>query len=202
MSTLTDDECARIKSECLDHVLATGANPYITTKYVYDLIRDNVVSSSVAPTTSSTAVSTPGAAVLTLASITGFTAGQRVVLDDDDARETVTIRAVAGNTISVVCRYAHAGTYRVQVESPVTIVRGILSDLITTEQGERSQFLTAGIKRADEVEFFGRGEGSVSDVMAERRARLRDQLARTCGISWILNEGRAYERGPSSFEQY
>ena len=197
-TTLTDDELARIKREVLDNVLDFGAVPYITVLSVYNIIRDHVVSSSVAPTTSSTAVTSTGAAVLTLASITDYSAGQRIVLDADDARETVTIRAVVGSTVSVVCRYLHAGTYPVEVESPLTIVRGLLSDLVTMEQAQRRAVQSLGLKRVDEVEWFGAsGEKTIGAELSARRMSLRMELAEACGIGYIVRTQLAKRAGLS-----
>lgn len=203
MATLTDDELARIKYEVLDNVLALGAEPYITIYAVYDIIRDNVVSSSVAPTTSSTAVTAVGSVTLTLASVTGFAVGQKVQLDTDEARETVTIRAIAGSTINVLCRKLHAGTYPVEVESALTLVRGLLSDLARLDETERDAYSGLGIKSVDEVQFFGAGEGGTTvEQIAKARTSRRESLARACGISYILNAGRAMKRGGGGFEAY
>ena len=203
MSSLTDDEMARIKSEIFDNVLAIGAEPYIGVRAIYDVIRANVTSSSVTPTTSATAVTAAGAATLTLASVTGYAAQQRVVLDVDDARETCTIKVVSGSTIAVNCRYLHAGTYPVEVESPLTIVRGILSDLVTLEQISRTAFDTAGVKRVDEIEFFGRADGGSKLVQIDaKRNELRGRLASATGLTGILRELMSRVGAPSGIEVY
>jgi hypothetical protein len=202
MTTLTDDELARIKREVMSNVLDLGASPYIDQLSVFQLIRDHVVSSTVAPTTSSTAVTSTGPTVLTLDSVTGLVSGSRVVLDCDDQRETVTVRAVMGSTISVVCRKLHGGTYPVEVESPLTTVRGLLSDLISMELLERDAPASAGLKKADEVEWFGGGgDDSPMKALARRRAALRMELANVLGIGWVLREALARGRG-GNFEAY
>jgi hypothetical protein len=206
MTTLTDDELARIKAEVFDNLLGLGAIPYFDVRTLYPVIRDNVVSSDVAATTSSTAVSVVGATTITLADATGYAAGQRIVLDVDDARETVTIRALTGAVASVICRYTHAGTYPVQVESPLTLVRGYISDLITLEQIERGAFDTAGVKRVDEIEFFGMQEGgSKIAVVNATRDRLRAKLASALNLTKIMAEMRGRfdaAQGSSAFEAY
>lgn len=199
-TTLTDDELARIKSTLLDNVLDIGATPYIGVHAVYSVIRDHVVSSTVDPTTSTTTVSTTGPTLLTLASVTGLVTGSRVVLDSDDQRETVSVRAVIGSTISVVCRKTHSGTYPVEVESPLTVVRGILSDLITLELLERDAPSSAGLKSADEVEWFG-GADSPMEALAARKNALRSQLASACGLSGVLREFQSRGRS-STYEAY
>jgi hypothetical protein len=166
------------------------------------VIRDHVASSSVAATTSATAVTAAGPTTLTLASVTGLASGSRVVLDVDSVREVVTVRAVVGSTISVVCRRLHSGTYPVEVESPLTIVRGLLADLASLDDQEQDATSSAGLKRVDEVEWDTTSGASISDRLVARRAELRDRLARACGISYILNAGRALARGSSNIEPY
>lgn len=205
-TTLTDDELPRIKAELFDNLLGLGAIPYFDVRTLYPVIRDNVVSSTVAATTSSTAVTSAGAVTLTLASVTGYAVGQRVVLDVDDQRETVTIRAVSGSTISVVCRYTHAGTYPVEVESCLTLVRGVLSDLVTLEQLERGGFNTAGVRKVDEIEFFASSEGgSALTVIAAKRNDLRARLAGYVNMTKLMTsmKGRVDgAQGGGAFEAY
>lgn len=200
MATLTDDELGRIKAEVLDNVLDVGATPYIGIRAVYDVIRDHVASSSVAPTTSTTAVTAAGPASLTLASVAGLALGSRVVLDVDSVREVVTVRAVTGSAISVVCRRLHSGTYPVEVESPLTIVRGLLADLAALDDQEQDATASAGLKRVDEVEWETSQGASIADRLVARRAELRDRLARACGLSHVLAAGRALTRGPGNIE--
>ena len=204
MTTLSADEMARIKAEIFDNVLSIGAVPWIDVRAIYDVIQANVSSSSVAPTTSATAVSAAGPTTLTLASVTGLSSGSRVVLDVDTSREVVTVRAVSGSTVSVVCAKTHSGTYPVEVESALTIVRGILADLEAIDQQERTAIPQAGVKRVDEIEFFGRAEGSVRDMLTAHRNSLRARLASATGLTGILRElmARASTGGAMGFEVY
>lgn len=204
MTTLGADEMARIKAEIFDNVLSIGAVPWIDVRAIYDVIQANVSSSSVAPTTSATAVSAAGPTSLTLASVSGLAAGSRVVLDVDASREVVTVRAVVGSTVSVVCAKTHSGTYPVEVESALTIVRGILADLEAIDQQERITIPQAGVKRVDEIEFFGRAEGSVRDALTAHRNSLRARLASATGLTGLLRElaARASSSGVASYEVY
>ena len=61
---------------------------------------------------------------------------------------------------------------------------------------------SAGLKRVDEVEWDTTSGASISDRLVARRAELRNRLARACGISYILNAGRALARGSSGVEVY
>ncbi len=180
MATLTDDEMARLRAELGAHVLANSATPMVGVLSIWAVIRDSVVSSSVSPTTSATTVSTAGPVVLTLASATGYVAGQSIQLDCDAERETVTIRNLSGSNASVICRKAHSGTYPVEVESPLTIVRGLLSDLRRIEQGDfLAAFDALGVKQVDEIILSDAGQLKFID---RARAMLRDKLATACGV--------------------
>lgn len=202
MSTLTADEMARIKSELDDNVADYGAQPYLDVRAVYDVIRDHVVSSSVAPTTSSTAVTAAGPTTITLASATDYAAGQRVVIDVDDAREVVTIRSLTGAVASIVATKTHSGTYPVEVESGLTIVRGILSDLITLDTQSRAQVGSAlGLKRVDEVEW-NTDSGGIIAAFAAQRQLLRRRLANATGLATLYAMNRARGAGGSGFEAY
>ncbi len=203
MSTLTDDEIARIKLEAVDTVLSYGAIPYFGVRSIYDVIRDNVNSSSVTPTTSATAITAAGPTTITLASATGYAAGQRIVIDCDDAREVVTIRSLSGAVASIVATKTHGGIYPIEVESALTIVRGMLSDLVTLEQSQRAQVNSAlGLKRVDEVEW-NTDNGGIAAAFHRQRTLLRTELAEVCGVGWIIRDALARRgSGGSSFEAY
>lgn len=196
MATLSSDEMARIKLELGDTVLAVGAQPWIGIRSVWDVIQTYVESSSVAPTSSSTTVSAAGPTTITVASATGLTAGMRVQLDCDGQRETCTIRNVAGSVLSLVARKIHSGTYPVEVESALTLVRGVLSDLISLEQvTSLASFDSLGLRRVDEVEWSERGQ---SYWIEYGRGILRRRLATACGVGWIYTASR----GSSALEVY
>jgi hypothetical protein len=196
MATLTTDEMARIKLELGDTVLAVGAQPWIGIRSVWDVIQTYVESSSVAPTSSSTTVSAAGPTTITVASVTGLTAGMRVQIDCDGQRETCLIRNIAGSVLSLVTRKTHSGTYPVEVESALTLVRGILSDLIALEQVNTiSSFDSLGLRRVDEIEWDERGAGYWIEW---GKGLLRRKLASACGVGLIYTASR----GSSSLEVY
>lgn len=203
MATLTDDELARVRRELLDNVLAVGAWPMVDYRHVYTIIRDNVTSSSVAATSSNTAVAAnAGSTTITVADATGLSVGARVVVDVDGQRETVTVKSLSGSVLGVVLQKAHGGTYPVEIESALTLVRGVLSDLVAAQDELNTARKTGGIKKVDEVEFFGRSDGGsrLQELRAEQY-RLRLDLARMCGLSqWVRNaEGSG---GAGGFEAY
>lgn len=204
MATLTDAELSFIKTELLDNVLDIGALPYFDIRYVYDVVRENVVSSDTPPTSSATAVTAAGPVTLTLADVTGLAVGSRVVLDVDSARETVTVRNVSGITISVICSQTHAGTYPVEIESALTLVRAKMADLTALrERTLRKAVSSAGIKQVDEIQFFGgSGELTRTEAIRDELDRLRDELASMLGLSRILREARARQGGSNALEMY
>lgn len=199
MATLTSDELQLIRRELADNVVDLGAVPYIGHRQIYDVLRDNVSSSAVAATSSSTAVASPGATVLTLATTAGLAVGDKVVVDCDAQRETVTVRAVTGvvgGTISVICRRTHGGTYPVEKASALTLVRGALADLAVLQDRLDDAASSAGIKRVDEVEFVTSSEGrSQLDELRRHQHALRIELARMLGLGGLLE--RNARRGGS-----
>lgn len=205
MSTLTTDELARIKAELGDNILSINALPYIGIKSVYSqVILDNVVSSDTAATSTSTTISQAtvdagGATTITVASATGLSVGTRIQIDVDSQRETCTVRNVSGTTISIIAKKPHSGTYPVEIESPLTLVRGTLSDLLSLEQNQfLDAYAQAGIKRVDEVEFADNG---AFGALTAQRQMLRARLASQLGLTevWLANQQRA---GNSTIEIY
>lgn len=59
----------------------------------------------------------------------------------------------------------------------VTEVTSILSELATIESNISSRYATAGIKKVDEVEFFG-GRGDGTNVISSQRSLGRRHVAR------------------------
>lgn len=187
MATLTDDEINVIRSELLDNVLDVDASPYFGYTSIYNIIRDNVSSSSVAATTSATTVASVGATTITVASATGLTAAMRVQLDVDGSREVVTIRNVSGFVLSVICKKLHSGTYPVEVISGLTIVRGILADLSSLREVNSLDALgSLGLKRVDEVEF--KDGVDVATAIKAQRDRWRMDLATAIGLGGVYRE--------------
>lgn len=202
MATLTDDEIKRIGAELGIDVLAPLAFPYAGafTSYM-TIIRDYVQSSSVASVTCSTTVSAAGPTLLTPSSTTDFVALTKIVLDADAQRETVTLRAISGGQFSVVCRKAHSGTYPIEVESGLTLVRGLLADLALLEEIERDGWPSLGLKRVDEVEWFGASEGGdLSQRVRAARAAGHNRLAVMVGLTDVLADRRAMQSGANTFE--
>lgn len=196
---LLDSELARIRSELGYNVMGVQAEPYIGVTAIFNTVIQQYITSG-AKTTSATpvsAASAPTPQTLTLASAVGFSAGDVMVVDVDSRQEKATIQAVSGSTVTALLSLAHAGTYPVTVEGGESIVREVLGHLTTLGAlgmggvaGAMAKVQKrAGIKKADEVEFFGGGSGGMVtgkdpvSLMIQLREYWRDELANTLGVA-------------------
>jgi len=185
---LLDSEIARCKYELGYNLLTIGAEPYIGVARVFELvIQPNLLAG--ATTTSATVVTAVAAGALaspvtlTLASATGFSSGDRVIIDVDDRQEAATVQNVAGSTITVLLSKAHTGTYPVTVERGESIVREILGRLrdIANKLGT-NVVQQVGIKKVDEIEFFGGNMYSIRREMQRMQDYWRNELASALGV--------------------
>lgn len=183
---LTSAEVARIKYELGYNVLTVGAEPFIGVTQLFDQVIAPYIQSG-ASTTSATAITaaSPAAVVsVTLASATGFHAGDRVILDVEDAQEATTVRSISGSVISVYLTKAHTAGYPVTVEGGESIVREILAELrrFSGVRGHLSKAAaTSGIKKVDEIEFQDNANMSRSRELRREQAYWRDELAAALG---------------------
>lgn len=185
---LLDSEIARCKYELGYNLLTVSAEPYIGVARVFELvIQPNLLAG--AKTTSATVVTAVAAGALaspvtlTLADATGFSAGDRVIVDVDSRQEAATVQAVAGATITVLLSKAHTGTYSVTVERGESIVREILGRLRDIADKLGSVVLQqVGIKQVDEIEFFGGNMFSVRREMQRMQDYWRNELASALGV--------------------
>lgn len=184
---LLDSEIARCKYELGYNLLTISAEPYIGVARVFELvIQPNLLAG--ATTTSATAVTAVAAGALaspvtlTLGSVTGFSVGDRVVVDVDDRQETATVQSIAGSTITLLLSKTHSGTYPVTVERGETVVREILARLrgIADKLGTTAT-QQIGIKQVDEIEFFG-GMHGVRYELTRLQTYWRNELASALGV--------------------
>lgn len=191
---LSTAEVARIKAE-LGYNLLTTANPYIGTTLLFTQIIQPYLESgtSTTSTTSVTAASTPTPIDITLADATGFSAGDRVVVDVDGRQEIVTIRSVSGSTINVSLSLAHSGTYPVSVEGAETIVREILTRIRETKSKMAEVNGTGALKSVDDVSWYDAGSKSQFGVLGENLSYWREQLASALGVrsAWSMKAAGA-----------
>jgi hypothetical protein len=210
--SLTTSEVQRLKFELGFSNVGLGGDPWIG----YSSLFDNVIQPFLqggAATTSSTAVTaseSPAPVTLTLASATGFSAFDRVVVDVDSREETATLQSVAGSNITLLLSKAHGGTYPVVVEGGETQVRHHLRQLQLIGDamgGAGVATKVVGIKKADEIEFFGPGEMASQSALTQLtnlRHYWRGELAKVCGIyeMWASRQGSGGSGGGSSIALY
>lgn len=200
---LLDSELARIRYELGFNTLSVGADPYIGVTALFEAVIKPYMTGG-ATTTSSTSVTAsgqPGLATLTLADATGFAAGAAVIVDVDSLQERATVRHLTGATIQVLLSKAHSGTYPVTVEGGESLIRAILQRLqaldgLGVDNGEGGvmggALATSGIKKIDEIEFFGGSDVKVNQMSQLIRAReyWRDELASILGIERLNGSHR------------
>lgn len=192
---LLDSEVSRIRYELGFNLLTTDAVPWISTTQAFEQIIQPYLSAG-ATTTSATAVtaaSTPTPVTITLASGTGFDTGCRVVIDVDGRQEVVTAQLVSGTSLTVMLSKTHSGTYGVTVEGGETIVREILTKIRNVADKLESAATKAGIKRVDEIEFFGTGQTELFRNLNGQRDYWRNELSSVLGIPsmWAGRRGGA-----------
>lgn len=194
---LSDSELERIKHELRYHLLAVGAEPYIAFRSYFTQVLQPYLSSGAATTstTTVTAATTPTPVALTLASATGFAAGSTVIVDVDARQESATVQSITGAVITVLLTKAHSGTYPVSVESGETIVREILGRLRALEASGGAVdniAANAGVKKVDEIEFFGNEFGGAAFRQIDKlRRHYQNRLASVLGIPSIDGGGGA-----------
>lgn len=202
---LLDGELDRIKYELGFNALNVGAEPYVGVAAIFSQVIQPYLRSG-ATTTSVTSVVAATSATpvsLTLASATGFAAFARVVVDVDDLQEVATVRSISGSAITVPLLKAHSGTYPVTVEGGESIVRGLLTRLRNIDQSISDASSSAGIKRVDEIEFFGDTVASSAfSVLTGQQKYWRSELCRVLFGVGDISQLRGGGRGASRLSVY
>lgn len=190
---LLDSEVTRLRYELGYPLLTTGAEPWIGIASAFDNVIQPYLRAGAA-TTSATAVTAASSATpvtITLASATGFTTGDRLVVDVDDRQEIVTLQNLASTSATMLLTKAHTGTYPVTVEGGETVVRALLQRLRVIGEALDSSATSAGIKRVDEIEFFGDTSSiSVFSSLRQQREDCRDELSSAVGLARLNRAGR------------
>jgi hypothetical protein len=191
---LLDSELNRIRYELGYNVVGIGAEPMIGHVAIFDTVIQPYLQAGAktTSTTSVTAATTPTLVTLTLALITGFTAGDAVVVDVDTRQERATVESVSGSTISLLLSKAHSGTYAVTVEGGESIVREILGKIQGVIVQMEQAASTAGIKRVDDIEFWGENTSTTQlSSLKAVRSMWRDELAGALGVPnmWRIRQG-------------
>lgn len=189
-------EIQRIRFELGYNVMGVDAEPYLTYFGTIDRIVTLYLNAG-ATTTSSTAVAasdSPTQRTLVLADATGFVAGATVYIDLFPQQERVFVQSVSGNSIVVYLQKAHAGTYPVTVDGGEAIVREKLAQLYAIDDRLGTSALnSAGLKKVDEIEFYGDSVKITQIAQLERlRDKRRDELASALGVVnlWRVRRGQ------------
>jgi hypothetical protein len=91
----------------------------------------------------------------------------------------------------------------VEIESPLTIVRGLLADLENLALRARNAYGVIGLLKVDEVEWSGgRGEQTIGSLIQNERERIRAELASACGLAEIYADLRGRASPTSRVEIY
>lgn len=196
MALLTS-EITRIKAELGYPLLSINAEPMIGIHAVFEQVIQPYTLSGASTTSSTTveAASTPTPVSLVLTAGAGFVPGSVVVVDVDSRQERATIQSSVGSSVTVQLSLPHTGTFPVTVEGGESIIREILLELRKLAQGMNgaesamaSLQSRLGLKKMDEIEFFGGGSTLAAqglDPMSQTlqlREYWRDELARCLGI--------------------
>lgn len=178
-----DSEIRRIRHELGFNTLAVGAEPYVSVTLLFEQVvqANTLAGAATTSTTSVTAASAPTPVTLTLASATGFQAGQRVVVDVDANREVATVRSISGATAVLLLQKAHTGTYPVEVESGETITRETLARIDSVKSELAGTFGYGALKKVDEIEFYDTSS-SLFGTLGDQLMYWRDELASTLGV--------------------
>lgn len=206
---LTDAELQRIRFELGVPNFDLAAEPYIGVAAFFSQVMQPFLLSGAA-TTSTTVLDTlvaPVPVTLTLASAAGFAVGNVVVVDVDLRQERATVSAVSGNTITLQLARAHGPSpYPVTVEGAESIVRDILAQLRDVADSIKSVRSRVGLRKVDDVEFYGGGRTLASQgidpltALFELRERWRDELSSAVGFARV--NGRNASGGGSDFVVY
>jgi len=201
---LLQSELVRLKAELGYGVLTNSAAAYVQTTALFEQVVAVYLTGGAVTTATTTvaAADTPTPVTLTLASATGFAAGALVYVDVDARQESATVQAVSGSTITLLLSLAHGpGSYPVTVEGGEAIVREILGRLralggagVATGAAVAEATGSGGVKKVDEVEFFGTTEASTAAFTSLQKQRMywRDELASVLGVQnlWRVRQGQ------------
>lgn len=183
---LRTSELQKIKFHLGYHLVGIGGEPWISYVALFEQVIAVFLQAGAATTSSTTvaAQNEPTPVTITLASASGFAANDRVIVDVDSRQEVATVQSLSGSNATVLLSLAHTGTYPVELEGGEGIIRELLNrlDRIDVALGE-DVIGSAGVKRVDEIEFFGPQNGVTRFTdLRQQRDYWRDELAAVLGI--------------------
>lgn len=177
------------------NALGVNAEPYVEYHAIFDRVVVTYLQAGASTTSATTVVASSNGAfapvTLVLTSATGFTAGDRIIVDVDSRQEEATAQSLSGTNLTVQLKLAHTGTYPITVDGGETIVRRLLrrihavQDQLASPIGLKAAG-SGGLKRVDEIEFHPTGMktygGTYFGQLSRELMRLRDELASALGV--------------------
>ena len=177
------------------NALGVNAEPYVEYHAIFDRVVVTYLQAGASTTSATTVVASSNGAfapvTLVLTSATGFTAGDRIIVDVDSRQEEATAQSLSGTNLTVQLKLAHTGTYPITVDGGETIVRRLLRRIhaVQDQLAKPTTLQTAGsggIKRVDEIEFHGLNTSmywsTPFGALSKELMRLRDELASALGV--------------------
>ena len=199
---LLDSEIQRIRFELGYTVLGVNSEPYVEYFGTIDRIVALYLNAG-ATTTSTTTVAVADVLTqrtLTLASATGFVAGATIYVDVLPQQERAVVQSISGSNVVVYLQKAHVGSYPVTVDGGESIIREKLAQLYAIDEKLSAALNTAGLKRVDDIEFYGGTKATSQAVMlSQLRDMRRDELASALGV---VNLHKVRKGGSQSFSVY
>ena len=199
---LLDSEIQRIRFELGYTVLGVNSEPYVEYFGTINRIVALYLNAG-ATTTSTTTVAVADVLTqrtLTLASATGFVAGATIYVDVLPQQERAVVQSISGSNVVVYLQKAHVGSYPVTVDGGESIIREKLAQLYAIDEKLSAALNTAGLKRVDDIEFYGGTKATSQAVMlSQLRDMRRDELASALGV---VNLHRLRRGGSQSFSVY
>jgi len=189
---LNTSEVERCKFETGYNLIDVG-QPYIDTSAIFEQVIQPYLSEG-AETTSATTVapdSPPTPKTIVLASATGFSANDRVIVDVDSRQEAVTVQSLSGTSLTALFTKIHSGTYPVTVEGGESLVRQTLQSIFAVRE-TRAKSKGRGALKAyvGDIEYYDTGVSAFVSSSSEIDA-LRDELASILGIPNLWNRKKA-----------
>jgi len=186
---LTASELARLRIELGYSGLTISAQSYVAdgVTQIFEQVIGPYLQAGELNRTSTPVAAASAPTVVTLALLstpTTIAPGDRLIVDDDAAQEAAHVQSVTASTVTLELFKAHVGTYPVTVEGAESIVRYYLRQCIAIAERIARSAGRAGIKRADEVEFFQSTteQNGVIDDLIRLQRYWRGELAQAVGL--------------------
>ena len=186
MAQLSQSELQFLKYALGINQLTVGAEPLVgITRYfeqiVVPFLNYGTLTSSATVVNAVAPGNGPTSVALTLASAAGISVYDTVVVDVDASSEQATVSSVSGSVIVVQLTLSHGavGAYPVEQEGGSSRCRYFMSCLRRIDQRIDRAGPKAGVKKADEVEFFGGAHGRAKEAgVFQTLESMRDHFRR------------------------